>query len=501
MFRFRREVYLDNNATTKVSKHVRRKVNYVLRHCYGNPSSLYKSARNSAEILEEARRQVAETIHADVHEIFFTGCATESNNAVLKSVSGHFYPQKQKIISTPIEHSSVISTLEYLSSQDIRVEYCPVDEKGKIRINELEQMIDDDTFLLCCMLANNELGTLQDIPHIAQLARQRGVLLLSDCVQALGKIPIDVKALGLDYASFSAHKIHGPKGIGALYVKQGSPFTPFMHGGHQEYGLRAGTESIHNIAGFGAACIDVPELLAKADSIRTLKRSFIEEITRFKPDSIINSPEDTCLPNTVNITFPGVNNAVFMAMLDYNGIAVSAGSACNTQEDTPSHVLKAIGLSDQAARETIRFSLSAETSAKDIAYTIKTITEYFGQYHMPITMITPGQLNENVLFDQNTYILDIRFWYDRKLLKGLPNSHEASFISIRKYLHQIPRDKHILVICQGGYNSPIVAYYLRSKGFKHVSFLLTGLLGWRIARGDLYTRYAGENINVLKPRK
>ncbi|MCP4405426.1 MAG: aminotransferase class V-fold PLP-dependent enzyme, partial [bacterium] len=426
---------------------------------------------------------------------------SESNNTVLKSVSNHFYPEKKKIISTPIEHASVISTLEFLTTQGLQVEYCPVDDKGRLRIDELKKMIDKDTFLICCMLANNEIGTIQNIPKIACLAEQHDVLVLSDCVQALGKIPVDVKELGLDYASFSAHKIHGPKGIGALYVKQGRPFAPFIHGGHQEQGMRAGTESLHNIAGFGIASHDVKELLNHAEKIRTLKHSFVEEIKKIKADCAINSPEDGCLPNTVNITFPNVNNALFMAMLDYNGIAISAGSACNTQDDKPSHVLKRIGLSDRAARETIRVSLSAETSEQDILYAVRIMKEYFENRQTPISMIAPAQLNENILFNENTYIIDIRFWYDRKLLKGLPNSHEASFVSIRKYVNQIPKDKNILVVCQTGYNSPIVAYYLQSKHCKNVSFLLTGLLGWKITQNELYKKYAGKNIEILQPDK
>ena len=250
--RFKRNVYLDHNATTKVSSRVRRKMNHVLKYCYGNPSSLYGIARESACILEDARQKVADSIHADSHEIYFTGCATESNNAVLKSVSNHYYTKKKKIISTPIEHPSVINTLEFLKTQGIVVEYCPVDRHGRVLLAELERLIDDDTFLICCMLANNEIGTIQDIPAISKIAHAHNVLLLSDCVQALGKIPIDVHEWAIDYASFSAHKLYGPKGVGAIYVKNGSPLTPFMHGGHQENGMRAGTESLHlKSKGFG----------------------------------------------------------------------------------------------------------------------------------------------------------------------------------------------------------------------------------------------------------
>ena len=501
MPRLRREVYLDNNATTKVSKQVLKSVAHVLKHSYGNPSSLYRVARSSAEILEESRAQVAGAINADPHEIYFTGSATESNNTILKSVSLHFYPGKKKIISTPIEHSSVIGTLEFLETQGIEVEYCPVDDKGRVLIDELEKMIDDETFLICCMLANNEIGTVQDIQEISRRAKKHGVLLMSDCVQALGKIEADVRELGMDYASFSAHKAHGPKGIGVLYARQNAPISPFIHGGHQEDGIRAGTESLHNIAGAAAAFSSVNELLGGSGEVLRIRRYFADELKRIKPDVVINSPDDGCLPNTISATFPGIDNAVFMAILDHYGICVSAGSACNTGDNKPSHVLKAIGLSDEAARETIRISLSTETTEKDIKYTVRVMEDYLQDSKLPMNIITPAQLKEDVFLDDNTYILDVRFWYDRKMLKGLPNSHEASFVSIRKYVHQIPRDRNIIVVCQGGYNAPIVGYYLKSKGYKNVSFLLTGLIGWRLAHDELYRKYAGTNIVKLEPAR
>ncbi|UCE21749.1 MAG: aminotransferase class V-fold PLP-dependent enzyme [Candidatus Aminicenantes bacterium] len=500
MFRLRKSVYLDNNATTRVSNPVREKMNYVLKHCYGNPSSLYKTARNSAIILEESREQVAATIQSQPREIFFTGSATEANNSILKSISEYSYPKKKKIISTPIEHASVISTLEFLQTRGIKVEYCPVDEKGKVNIDALEQMIDPSTFLICCMLANNETGTIQDLPKISDIARSHGVLIMSDCVQALGKIEVDVHKLGLDYASFSAHKIHGPKGVGALFVKEGRHFSPLIHGGHQEQGLRAGTESLHNIAGFAAACKDVDKMLQLSKKILDLKKKFIEALKELRPDFIFNSMEgDACLPNTVNITFPGVSNALFMAFLDYNGISVSAGSACDTQEDTPSHVLKAIGLSDEEARQTIRFSLSSETTPKNMKYAIKVIEECFSEEAPPINVVTPAQLDENIFMDEQNYILDVRFWYDRKFLNSLPNSHEATFYKFHRYVSQIPRNKNILLICQAGYYSPIIAYYLKSKHFKSVGFLLGGLLAWRLTHPDLYKKMAGQNVKKLMP--
>jgi cysteine desulfurase len=503
LIRFNRHVYLDHNATTNVSDDVRRKMNQVLKNHYGNPSSFYGLARKSAEIMEQARGHVAHSMHADPHEIYFTGCATESNNAVLKSVSAHFFPKKKKIISTPIEHPSILNTLEYLETQGIVVEYCPVDRQGRVLLNKLEKQIDEETFLICCIVANNETGVIQDIAAITRIAREHGVLVLADCVQALGKIPINVHEWEVDYASFSAHKLYGPKGIGALYVKPGSPFTPFLHGGHQENGLRAGTESLHNIAGFGAACQDVDKLLADAKRIRVLKAQLSQQLREIKPDCVINSPEaeKECLPNTLSITFPGVENAGLMGMLDYRGIAVSAGSACSTGEDEPSHVLKAIGLSDQAARETIRISLGHSTSERDIRYMTQVVQDYIEGRTPFVNMITPAQLNETILFDEDTYILDVRPDDDRRNHKGLPNSNEVNPFSVEKYLDQIPRDKEIVVVCPGGGLSFMISYYLKAKGFKRVSNLRGGLDGWRKRRSDLYQRYSGQNLTILQPRK
>jgi cysteine desulfurase len=373
---FKHNVYLDNNATTYVSSDVRKTMNRVLKYHWGNPSSGYQIGKTAFQIIEQARKQVADAIHAHSHEIYFTGCATESNNAVLKTLFSQFYPKKKKIISTPIEHPSIMNTLEFLKSQGLDVQYCPVDKFGFVSIKELEKCIDEDTFLICCIYANNEIGTIQNIKEISTVAKAHNILLLSDCVQAFGKITIDVKEMGVDYATFSAHKLYGPKGVGALYAKISSPLAPFIHGGHQEEGMRAGTESVHNIAGFGRACQKVSHLLSYSNDVRKLKDLFIDQLKAVKPDIIINSPSDNCLENTISITLPNINSRELMMMLDYYGVSVSSGSACSTQSNKPSHVLKAIGLSDQAAEETIRISLGKDTKKKDIKYTSRIIEKY-----------------------------------------------------------------------------------------------------------------------------
>lgn len=501
LLRFNRRVYLDNNATTPISQRVQRKMRQALRHYYGNPSSFYGIARRSAEMIEQARRQVAQAIHADPAEIIFTAGATESNNTALTSVAAHIFPKKKKIVSTPIEHPSILNTLANLQTQGLVIEYCAVDHKGRVALAELEKLVDEDTILVCCMLANNETGVIQDLAAVTKIARQHGALVLADCVQALGKIPIDVHAWDVDYASFSAHKLYGPKGIGALYVKQGSPFTPLLHGGHQERGMRAGTESVHNIVGFGAACQDVDKLLAQAERIWAVKRQMIQRFKAIKPDCVINSPESEaeCLPNTLSITFPGVDNAGLMGILDFRGIAVAAGSACSTGQDSPSHVLHALGLSDQAARQTIRISLSHHTSASDIRYMARVVQDYIEDRISTVNMLSAAQLNENILFDANTYILDVRPTDDRKRFPGLPNSHEINPLFVEKYLRQLPKDKQILVYCPGGGLSVMVSYYLKAKGFKRITNLRGGLDSWRKRRNDLYQKYAGQNVTVLQP--
>lgn len=372
----KRNVYFDHNATTHIAPSVRSVMNQVLKSYWGNPSSGYSKGKMSAQIIEKAREQVAAAIGAHSHEVYFSSCATESNNALLKTIGTHFYPDKNKIISTPIEHPSVIQTLEYLKTKNIDVQYCPVDSSGRVLIKELETMIDHKTSIVCCMLANNEIGTIQDIKKISEMAKAKGALVFSDCVQALGKIPINVKELGVDYATFSAHKLYGPKGIGAWYAKISCPLEPYIHGGHQEEGMRAGTESIHNIAGFGEACRHVDKLVSLSIKNEPLKKTFINELKAIKSDIIINSPIDNCLTNTINLTFPGIGSGDLMKSLDYKGIAVSSGSACSTSSNKPSHVLKAIGLTDEAAQESIRISFGSKTKHQHIRYALKVIKEY-----------------------------------------------------------------------------------------------------------------------------
>ena len=501
MFRFRKIAYLDNNATTRPTPNVISQITKTLRKCYTNPSSNYLDARDASLLLEDSRQAVAESIGAYPEEIIFTSCASESNNQLLFSALQNASNGRNVIISSHIEHPSVINTLDFLQKNGNTVKYCPIDHQGRIIFNELESMVDDKTLLVCCMYANNEIGVLQDIGRIAALAHQKGAWIMSDCVQAFGKVPINVKALGVDFASFSAHKIHGPKGAGATFIRSGLPISPFIHGGHQENGLRAGTESVHNIAGFAEACRNIRQSLQAVPRITELRDRLASGIQQILPVARINSPHgkhrQRALCNTLNITLPGFDAAEAIAFLDYNGISVSAGSACNTQANEPSHVLKAIGLSDEESRQTLRFSLSKETTNQEISYSLEVLRDFLERRKLPVSMVRPDQLDENLLFNEQTFIVDIRYGYDRKILKGLPNSHETSFSELRANLNRLPRDKNILIICQGGTDGPVVAYHLRSKGFTNVSFVMGGMIGWKIFNASLYEKYAGMNKTSL----
>lgn len=499
MFRFRQQVNLDNNATTPVAPDVVKAIARALRRCHGNPSSNYRDARDAAVLLQESRQAVAAAVGATAEEILFTSCASEANNQVLMSCLRDAESSRNAVVSTPIEHPSVLATLAHLQSTGMEVHFCSVDKQGRVDLEQLESLLNERTALVCCMRANNETGVIQDVPKIAEMAHRHGAWVMADCVQALGKIPVDVQALGVDYAVFSAHKLHGPKGVGALYARAGAPLFPLIHGGHQENGLRAGTEGVHNIAGFAQACRSIPRLLAAVPRIVNLRNQLASGIARVFPAAKINSMLDEYgLPNTLSVTFPGFDGAEAIGFLDYHGIGVSAGSACNTQGNAPSHVLKAIGLSDEEARQSLRFSLSDQTSERDISYTLSVVRDYLERRALPVAMVRPAQVDENLLFSETVFILDVRYGYDRKLLKALPNSHETSYAALKQDCGALPKDKHILVVCQAGTDGPVVAYYLRSKGFKNVSFIMGGVVGWKLFQSTLYDKYGDWNKKPLQ---
>lgn len=486
MFRRIRHVSLDANATTPLAPAVRRRMIEILEEYPGNPSAVYRAGREAVGIIEIARKQVAAAINASPGEIIFNSGATEGNNMVLRMLAAQATPQRNRLLTTPVEHSSVHAVAEQLATEGIDVTWLPVDAHGRVTPDDLAAALDERVFLVSCMLANNELGTINPLAELLALTRRAGIPLHADCVQALGKIPLDVHALGMDYATFSAHKLYGPKGVGVVYVREGAAVKAMAYGGQQEHGLRAGTEATHNIAGCGEAFAGVPALLAKAPHIKRCRDHLLARLRELKPDLVENSPRELHVCNTLNVRFPGVRNADLLAYLDVNGIEVSAGSACAARGGAVSHVLKAIGLDETAAQESLRFSLSAAVSDKDIDYVVCRIGEFLRGEAPPITIVSPARVDAAFLNDAQNYILDVRLGIERRLVKAMPGAHEIPFIGFGRHLDAVPKERNVLVVCSTGIDASIVAHALKLRGHPRVGLLLGGQAAWIVAHPSLH---------------
>ena len=351
-------IYFDNAATTIVRDEVFTAMEPFLKEAYGNPSSLYKIARDAKNAIEKAREQVAAAIGAGSDEIFFTGSGTEADNWAIMSAALAHRSKGNHIITSSIEHHAVLHTCEYLEKHGFEVTYLPVDEFGIISIYDLEKAIKPETILISIMYANNEIGTIQPIAEIGRITRARGILFHTDAVQAIGHLPVDVKADNIDLLALSAHKVHGPKGVGALYVRKGVNLPAFIHGGAQERGRRAGTENVAGIVGLGAALsLAHSEMDEKIEKIRTLRDKIIDEILERVPNSRLNGHREKRLPGNASISFDFVEGESILLMLDMRGIAASSGSACTSGALNPSHVLMALGLPHEKAHGSVRISV------------------------------------------------------------------------------------------------------------------------------------------------
>ncbi|MDR1211564.1 MAG: cysteine desulfurase [Spirochaetaceae bacterium] len=374
-----KRIYLDYNATTPLRPEVREAMIHDFE-VYGNASSMHGSGRLAHNRVEEAREAVAALIGTAAETITFTSGGSESNNTVFETArvlgsgpDGRVLESgRTEIITTTIEHPCVLNSAEYLKSLGFPVRFLGVDEYGRINLDELESLLSDKTLLVSVMMANNEIGTVQNIKKIAGLVKARGALMHSDGVQATGKIPVNVEELGVDYFTVSAHKIYGPKGIGGLYIRKKAPVFPLIHGGHQEDGRRAGTYNNTGILGFGrAAELARRDLSAYMNHAGSLRDRLREGLFKTIPNIKMNGhPEDT-VPNTLNVSFPGAEGESILLSLDMEGIEVSTGSACASGSLEASHVLLAIGVGPELAHGSIRFSLGWGTTAEDIDYTVE----------------------------------------------------------------------------------------------------------------------------------
>lgn len=370
-----KRIYLDHAATTAVDPQVLQAIDDVYLNHFGNPSSFYKEGYEAENLLNMARVEVAKAINADPDEIFFTSCGTEADNWALK---GTAYAQKSRgkhIITSKIEHHAVLHTAEWLEKQGFEISYLEVDEYGLVHPAVLEKALRDDTILVSIMLANNEVGTIQPIKELATLCKERQILFHSDAVQALGAIPIDVKDLSVDMLSFSAHKLYGPKGIGALYIRRGVKLDNFMHGGAQEKGRRAGTENIPLIAGFAAAVKLARENMAKESARQSVLRDkIIGEILETIPHAKLNGHPKKRLPNNINFSFEFIEGESMLLLLDAAGYACSSGSACTSASLDPSHVLLAMGLPHEIAHGSLRITLGRENTEDELQNFVPTLS-------------------------------------------------------------------------------------------------------------------------------
>ncbi|WMJ75839.1 MULTISPECIES: cysteine desulfurase NifS [unclassified Sedimentibacter] len=371
-----RKLYLDNAATTRVRKEVLDAMQKYFEEYYGNPSSqLYELGRKSKEAVENSRKTVADFINADEKEIYFTGGGSESDNWALKGIAfANFNKGKNHIITTKIEHHAVLHTCEYLEKFGIETTYLNVDKYGMIDLEELKKAIRPETMLISVMFANNEIGTIQPIEQIGEIAKKNGIVFHVDAVQALGSVKIDVKKQHIDLLSMSAHKIGGPKGIGGMFIRKGVKIDNFIHGGAQERGRRAGTEGVQNIVGFGKA-VDIANknFDSHVKKLSALRDRLITGIKNNIPDVILNGHPTNRLPNNVNFSYKYVEGESILLLLDMDGIAASSGSACTSGSLDPSHVLLATGLDHGTAHGSIRFTVSEDITEEDIDFVVDTM--------------------------------------------------------------------------------------------------------------------------------
>ena len=360
-------IYLDNAATTAVSPEVLEAMLPYFTQCFGNPSSIHSTGRDARRVVDAARRQVAAAIGAQPQEIYFTAGGSESDNWAIKGTAFAKKSRGNHIITSAIEHHAVLHTCAWLEKQGFEVTYLPVDEFGRVRVEDVEKAITDKTILITIMAANNEIGTIQPIAEIGKLAHDKGILFHTDAVQAIGAMPIDVNAMHIDMLSMSGHKFHGPKGIGALYIRKGVKIDQYLHGGAQERGQRAGTENLAGIVGMGKAIeIATQHLEENAARLTVLRDKLIDGILAEIPDVRLNGHRTQRLPNNVNVSVRYVEGEALLLRLDLAGIAGSSGSACTSGSLDPSHVLLAIGLPHEIAHGSLRLSLGTDTTEAEI---------------------------------------------------------------------------------------------------------------------------------------
>jgi cysteine desulfurase len=367
-------IYFDNAATTKISKPVLDSMLPYLKDKYGNPSSIYSLGRESKDAIDEAREKVAKSLGCESKNIYFTSSGSESDNWAIKGIAFANKDKGNHIITSSIEHHAVLYTCEYLEKQGFEVTYLPVDKNGVVDIKKLKKAIKKETILISVMYANNEIGTIQPIEEIGKIAKENEIYFHTDAVQAIGNIEIDLKKLDVDLLTLSGHKFNGPKGVGVLYIKDGTKIDNFIHGGGQERGKRASTENVANIVGLGTAIeLAIKDIDKKSKYLINLREKCIKGIIDNIPNTILNGDPVKRLPGNVNVCFKYIEGESILLMLDQLGICASSGSACTSGSLEPSHVLLAIGLPHEIAHGSLRLSFSKDNTGKEVDYLLEVL--------------------------------------------------------------------------------------------------------------------------------
>ncbi|RCK81131.1 MAG: Cysteine desulfurase [Candidatus Ozemobacter sibiricus] len=478
-------LYFDHNATTPVAPAVRRAMADALAGAFGNASSLHTLGRTSRGLVETARRAVAAELRAPPERVFFTSGGTEGNNTVIKGVfaargGGH-------VITTKIEHESVLGACHQLEALGGRVTYLPAGPDGRVRSDDVRAALRSDTILVSVMHANNETGVIQPLEEIAAVTRAAGVPLHTDAVQTFGKIPTDVERLGVEFLTLTAHKINGPKGVGAIYWRGTVPCVPLIYGGDQEQKQRAGTEGVHQLVGLGVAA-----RLAGACRptefvrLRALRRRLVAGIRRLYPAAVINeAAPDHQLPGTINVTFPGKSGLRLLAGLDCYEIAVSIGSACTADRIEPSHVLLGMGISEERALSTIRISLGRTTRRLSVLFFLWALERVLRSDPPGFAYLDPAHLTADVIRSPHTFLIDLRFPHERLLAPSLPGAREWSPFGFERHHEEIPRDRRVILMCATGALSTGAGYRLAMAGHPDVRVVFGGYSAWRGLYPDL----------------
>jgi cysteine desulfurase len=504
---FPRSTYLDHNATTPVLPEVRQAMDRCLRKTNGNASSLHTAGRQAHGIIDAARESVAGLLGCPPMQVIFTSGGTEGNNAVIKGVflAAHSTDStgsrqassgqagKGHVITSRIEHESVLGACQQVESWGGKVTYLSAAPDGRVRTQDVRAALRPETVLISTMHANNETGAVQPVEEIGRIARDAKVPFHTDAVQSYGKIPTRVDNLGCEFLTLTAHKINGPKGIGALYWRGNTKWTPLNFGGDQERKMRAGTEGIHQIAGIGkAAELAAARMTAEHARLRGLRKQLTEGLSRVYPSVKINEADaEHQMPGTVSATFPGKSGLHILAGLDCYEVAVSIGSACTADRIEPSHVLLGMGRSEEAALSTVRISMGTTTKAADVRYFLAALKDVIENEPAGFAWLDPKHLTEEMIRSGKNLLIDLRYPYERMMDPTIPGATLGSYIGFDRSIRSIPRDKTVILMCGTGIMSFSAGYRLARSGHPAVRVVYGGYAAWRALHPGLIERLKG----------